>query len=187
MLTITGRLPENFPAGGRNSQPEISWPSNAFHFTSCGSAKFSAFRPLVSLVVHRSSLAVLMSTEYASSGERAELREKARSWFFMPDEATDDSGGRSWKRQLPALGQVEHVQRAESIFIDRVGNHVPIVREMSAFDVPGMIGQIARLFRGQFDIGDALKLIVAVAGDINPLAVGAEPDGAISDLLTAFW
>src|SRR6478752_8871632 len=79
---MTGRLPGNFELEGWYSQPEISRPSNDFHFTSEGSAKFCGFNPPVSLVVQRSSLTLSRSIEYTSSGERAELMEKARSRLF---------------------------------------------------------------------------------------------------------
>src|ERR1019366_2276715 len=82
MLITTGYFPEADFVFGKYSQPEISRPSKLFHFTNCGSTKFSGFSPPVSLVVQRSSFAVEMSTEYTSAGEWDEFRLKARSRLF---------------------------------------------------------------------------------------------------------
>ena len=78
------------------------------------------------------------------------------------------------------------MKRAQTVFINCISKQAPVIRKMSAFDIPRMVGQVLRLFARQIDKSDALELVFTVASDINALAITAEPNWIVSDFLASF-
>ena len=72
------------------------------------------------------------------------------------------------------------MQYAYALFIGHERNHLSVLRYVERLHVPRNVrGQVLRLLRCQINVGQPVKLRILVRGDVNPLAVFAEPSFAI--------
>src|SRR6266853_1642182 len=165
MSTSTGRLPLKF-AGGLYKNPEIIFSSKLFHRTSSASGKASVFTA-VSLVVHRSTFPVATSSEYTSPGPRALFRENPSSCPFLCQ-----------RREPPT--PVGSFGRGIAFFVRHERNHFSVMCQIERFDVPCNVRrQVLRLLRQQIQVSQPVEFRILVRGDVNPLAILAEPSFAI--------
>ena len=104
----------------------------------------------------------------------------------MPEQAADHSLWRFGQRMFLAGGQVQEPQPAQAVFVECVGEQLPVVGKRRVFHVPLVVGEVLRLAACQLDAGDPLEFVFPVGSRLDGLAVRAESDGLVSDLLEPF-
>ena len=104
----------------------------------------------------------------------------------MPLEAPHEPRGQLRRRLLRAARRVEQVQHAQARLVRDEGDRLPVGRALEAVHVPRDLRRQVRVLPGrEIDVGEAPELRVAVGRDVEPLAVGAEADVVVGDLLRA--
>ena len=103
---------------------------------------------------------------------------------MLPAERSDHAPGKFRQSRIYFAPRAAHMQNTHSGLVGHKCDSPPVMRQPEPVDVPGDFRrQILRLFRGQIEIGQPLKLRVSVCCDVNAPAVLAELSPSVRNLL----